>query len=292
MSLRNTLAANDRPLTESERQVVDVLLANPEETVFMPAAEVAQRASVHESTVIRLAQKLRYAGYAELREDLRRDVRQMNGAARQGARGSRRHDLRALVQDEADALLRLPQFISQQDMDAAARTLLDARRVYLWGNPFATPLIDILDRRLRRLGLNVVAMRKEGTDLATHLISFDRDDVLLTFALRDAPPGLQRLTKRVHGLGGRTIVLSDVVGLQLRPAPTHLLAAPRGVDESLRTLIVPAVLCYALQLAAFHLDPERATAALERLGDFSRLIGVDPPAETKSQLFQVRERHD
>ena len=37
------------------------------------AADVAEKASTHESTVVRLAQKLGYRGYPDLRNDLRRD---------------------------------------------------------------------------------------------------------------------------------------------------------------------------------------------------------------------------
>ena len=70
MTLRSALASVDRPLTASEKRVVNVLLVDAE-SGSKTAASVAERAGTHETTVVRLARKLGYRGYPELRADLR-----------------------------------------------------------------------------------------------------------------------------------------------------------------------------------------------------------------------------
>jgi hypothetical protein len=65
------VASNSAKLSSTELRVVDVLLGVG--TSHATAAEIAHQARTHESTVVRLGQKLGYRGYPELRNDLRRD---------------------------------------------------------------------------------------------------------------------------------------------------------------------------------------------------------------------------
>ncbi|WP_155361726.1 MurR/RpiR family transcriptional regulator [Acrocarpospora macrocephala] len=277
MSFRSLLLSNPRTLTPSEQRVVDVLMRDLRESVFMPAAQIATAAGVHESTVIRLARKLGYAGFAELREAMREDVKALEGGTARLVKlnESRGYDLNALVQAEATALLKLPDHIPQKDLDDAARQLLDARRIYIYGNHYAAPLVTFLDRRLRMLGLLAHPIPATAErDLGEHLISVGDGDVLFAFALRRVPPSLNRMLAHVGNVGAGSIVLTDVHGLPLASAPDRLLVAPRGVDDDFRTQVVPHLVCYALQLALYHLAPERCEVALENLENLHRSIAA------------------
>src|SRR3546814_11075156 len=59
-----------RSLTNSDRRIIEILLAQQSEAAFLSAAQLAERAQVHETTATRLAQKLGFAGYPELRAHL------------------------------------------------------------------------------------------------------------------------------------------------------------------------------------------------------------------------------
>jgi len=280
MSLRDILAATDKPLSNGDMQVIEVLLANPQRAVFMPASEVASRASVHESTVTRLAQKLGFAGYPQMRESLREDALATGGLSSRivDAASSRRHELRALVQNDADALLQLPAYVSQDELTRAAEMIFAARTVFMTGNPYAYPVRAYLERRLRRYGVQVVGLPDSDYE-ASELLQTMRDgDLLITFAFRRPPSRLSKLLALTHGRGARSLVIADVVGMQLRPSPTQIIAAPRGSDDVFRTPIVPMMIVYALQLSLLHVDPHRCTEALDQLDDVMALLDAEGPA--------------
>lgn len=281
MSLRKVVSENTRTLTESERKVVDTLMRDIRESAFLPAATVASLAQVHESTVVRLAQKLGYGGYSELRDDLRADVRELDDQKSRLVKLSdeRGYDLASLVLAEAQALMRLPDHLSQDDLDESAQLLLDAKHVFIYGNHFAIPLVTFLDRRLRLLGFRTSPLAADSRELAERASSLQEGDLLFAFALRREPTGLTPLLSRAREVGAHSIVLTDVHGLPLDPAPSKLLLAPRGVDEDLRTQVVPHLVCYALQLALYHLAPERCEAALSNVDDLNRVI--DPGTRRK-----------
>ena len=160
-----------------------------------PAAEVAEKAKTHESTVVRLAKKLGYRGYPELRNDLRRD----EGSATNGSalmRAESGYHLDEFIRDEVAAFNALTRFVSQQDLDEAARTLHTTETVYLVSSNDERPTLELLARRLRRLGQVVVTLRPTPKDLAERFVSFDDTSTLIAFALREAPRHSRRWSPR------------------------------------------------------------------------------------------------
>ncbi len=61
-------------LTAADQRVVRELLASPTEAAFLSAAGLAKRAAVHPATAVRLAQKLGFGGYRELKAELQAEI--------------------------------------------------------------------------------------------------------------------------------------------------------------------------------------------------------------------------
>lgn len=271
MSFKAVVASSTVRLSASEERVMNVLLGD--DMSGIPAAEVAERASTHESTVVRLAKKLGYRGYPDLRNDLRTDESKAEDHQPNIMRAESGYDLSAFVADEIRALKRLPHFVSQEELEAAAKTLHESRTVYLFSRDDEKPTRDLLARRLRRLGLTTVTLGTTPKDLAERFISFDDNSTLIALALREAPVQLATLVSEAARRGGKSILISDVPGYRFRPSPDHLITARRGDDTEYRTQVIPVVLAYALQLAIFHLDTGRYKAARDGIDDLTRLLG-------------------
>lgn len=275
MSLQDRLAIEGVNLTPSERRTATVLLQDSKDVVFLSASEVAARAEVHESTVIRLAQKLGYDGYAALRSDLREQAQKVDVAVRARFRDRKGYQLSQLVEDEARALLAMVDTIDQDRLDALAETLIQARRVYIYGAPI---LVASLEKRLRRVGLDVVDLPSEGRDLPEKLLTLGKGDVFFAFVLRKPYPALAKLAKHAEQRGAEVVIVSDVPGVNLPVIPKHLIIALRGADSMFRTMTVPIVFCYALELAIYHLSSEKAADALNRLKTLSAILNRQSPS--------------
>lgn len=270
MSFRAVATRSTAALSATEQKVMTVLLSAA--TSETTAADVAAKAGTHESTVVRLAKKLGYRGYPDLRRDLRADeVKPASfGAPMRLESGP---DLASFVADEQAGLERLLGFVSQEDINAAARDIAGARVVYIFAASDARSLQELLARRFRRLGIVVVTLSPQAKDLAERFVPFDSSSVLLGFALRETPRMLPGLIAEVQRRRGRSLLITDVPGAQFRPAPNHLIAALRSADDEYRTLFVPMAICYALQLAVYHLDAERYHAVREDIDGLTRMLG-------------------
>jgi len=266
MRLKTIVEQHAGDLSPADERLIKEILSNPAAAATLTAAELAGRVGVHESTAVRLAQKLGYGGYRELRADLRAEfLDTVNPAARVRRRLARTQELATLVADEVAALQELVGSVPQRQLDDAARALVAARRIFLFAQGHATSLVEYMDRRLRRSGYDTVDLRYRCRDLAEHLLTVSAKDAFLAFAFHVRPPGLELLLEQAQSVGASTVLISDTLGPLIRPRPDILLAARRGAKEEANSLVVPMALCHALVLTIARLDGGRSIEALERL---------------------------
>ncbi len=278
MSLREVIEQYDGRLTAADRRLVQELLSNPAEGAFLSAASLAERVGVHSAAAVRMARKLGFSGYPELRALLQSQLIADSGPAdRLRHRLAHIDDetiLDALVRSEIIALRDLNQHILQARIDEAAEALIRARKVFLFGHGHAVAIVELMQRRLRRSGLDVVVLVGPGRELAERSLSLGSDDALLAFAFHSIPPGLVSLMRHAGKAGATTLFISDLIGPMVRPKPDILLAAPRGgMAEEFQTSAVPTLICNALVLTIARLDKGRSLHSLEQLNCLIEAFG-------------------
>lgn len=273
MGFHAVATSSRRTWSAAEDRVLLVLLTDKRAS-GSTAAGIADIAGTHESTVIRLAQKLGYSGFTELRADLRRDednqrARHRSGGADDGADET----VAAFGASEAQMLGRIGDFVPDDALLEAARAIHASTDVYLFAKNDDRPLRDLLARRLRRMGKTVHPLDSAAKDLSERIVNFDEKSALVAFALRASSRYLPALVAETQRRGGPTVLITDVSGSPFQPPPQHVLAVPRAADEEFGTDIVPMAICYALQHAVFRLDPEGYVAIRTRIDDVTRLLG-------------------
>ena len=269
MTLQNVVERYDGQLTRTDRKVVDELLSNPREGAFLSLPELAMRAEVHPTSAVRLAKKLGYSGYPELRSQLQAELLDVPPPAER-VRQRLAHMgsgsiLSALVESEIAALRQLPALISQSDVERAARAIMRARRIYIFGRNHAIALMQLMTLRLTRSGYAARRMDRYGMEIADDLMDLSAKDIVIGFAFTKPPEDLQRTLRYANKIGARTIVISDHTGATLRPNPDILLAASRGARGESQSLTVPMAVCNTLILEISRLDRGRSLKNLEKL---------------------------
>ena len=272
-SLNEIVESFDGRLTESDRVILSILLNDPKSAVFLSVAQLAEKADVHKSTVVRLAHKLGFDGYPELRAQLRS---QLHPEVALDERSQQRLDsiaqgsnLNALIQSEIAALNAISESLSQTQVDAAANKLADAKIIHIVGRGSARPLIMHFDRRLRRLGFQTnVALNLQRRDLAEKFMSLGADDVVVFFAFQapaSLPAGYEGLILHSAEMGAKSIVISDSTGPTIRPRADITLSISRPDEGVMQLRTGPLVVCEALAMTLAHKNSEQAVTGLEGL---------------------------
>lgn len=269
MILQELLDRNSDRLTRADQKLASVLLAHPRDSVFLSTNEIAERAAVHPASAVRLARKLGFAGYPALRSALQTELFNETAAAERVRQRiehlGKGEVLRAFVHSEIRALSRLPEQVDDMRIAAAARAIVHARTVFLFGTGHAETLARLLEIRLARGGYDAVVLAAEAREAAAALQRARRGDVFVLFALYSISSRVQCMLAHAREIRATTIIITDVINPMQLPQADVVLAATRGETGEARSLTVPMTICNTIILQVSRLDRGRMIRNLENL---------------------------
>lgn len=264
-------------LTAADKRMIQAIMADPRTAALSAAGELAARAGVHEATGTRLAQKLGYAGFPDLRGALRAEYIAVSDGGQRVARSvgkvARGDYLADLVVSEIEALRALPDALDQSLLDDAAKRLVAARRIHIFARGHAHALADLAERRLRRFGFDTVELAGENRTIAERLGGLRKGDLVLAFAFRSVPRGLDVVFAHAARLGATRLLIADLAAAPLCPAADLALAAARGRSgDEFQTLSVPMAILNALVLTVAGRHKAATLPALDAVSDLIRQL--------------------
>jgi RpiR family carbohydrate utilization transcriptional regulator len=246
-------------LTDSERRVAEYILANPDRMLISSISEVAIRGGVGASTLTRLATKLGYADYPEMRTALAVELLNSNESA-----------LETLAdEDDADAVARKVMRLGMQNLqdslalldpaeiERAVVAILGARRVEFYANGAATAaMARLAEHRFLVVGVScAVYDRSAQIIMASGLLG--PGDVAIGFSHTGEGPDVVPALRTARELGATTICMTNVpnssitrvADIQLltaawsaRPADDHPAASMVAMVAAIDTLYARALL--------------------------------------------------
>jgi DNA-binding MurR/RpiR family transcriptional regulator len=262
------LTARVEKLTQADTRLLDVLLADPVRAAMEHGKEIAARAGVHPSAAVRLAQRLGFTGYPQLREYLRSRLVEDDyetPEARIAARLARADDERLLdsvLTSEITALEHLRSTVSDADIRRFSVAILKARRIFLFGHGHGAALAELVALRLRRSGYDARDLSETDQQLAEHLALIASDDVLWTISFRQVSPRLKALRRIAAGRGACLLALTDLRGARLDPPSHAQIAVSRGGPGESQSLVVPMTIANTVVLDLARIDDGRSMRAL------------------------------
>lgn len=261
-------------LTPTDRRLVAALQSQPAESSFWRASELTDPLGLHQSAATRLAQRLGFDGYPQLRDALRDDYLAGDGPSQRIRGRLERHPdddvIAGFVDDEVAALADLTRHVRQAELDALADRVLDAGEVHLFGQGNATVLVELVSRRLQRFGMRTVHLTGSRRDIAEKVSRLTGQDLLLAFAFRRPPTALGPLLTVADDVGAHSALITDSV-VWPSPRPGTLIAAPRGGAGDYLSLTVPMAISNALVLTIAR-KAEPSLRSLDRLGSLLDLF--------------------
>ncbi|MFA5712023.1 MurR/RpiR family transcriptional regulator [Mycolicibacterium sp.] len=270
MLITELVASCGHRLTANDRRLIAVLQSQPADASFWMASDLTEPLGLHQSAATRLAQRLGFAGYPDLRDALRQDYMTGEGPAQRLRGRLDRHPdhdvIRGFVDDELDALTELTRHVTQAQLDEIAAKIIAAEQVYVFGQGNATVLVDLMSRRLHRFGIRVTTLVGSRRDVVERVLSLTSADLLLAFAFRRLPALLPPLLTIAAEADCCSVVITDTL-LSMSPRPDNLVAAPRGRGDEFLSLTVPMAIGNALVLTIARRQPDEANRSLDKLAD-------------------------
>jgi len=278
-NLRDRVQDHFGVLTRVQKDLIQTILTDYEEYIFLSVDEAARRLGVHKSTLVRLAQSLEYEGYTELRADLqdlyRQEITPGEKLGRTLAEVQTDNLYQQVVETEILYLKDSLKTIQSDEIHRAAELIAHARKVFICGRGPQGPLAELFAFRLRRFGLDVSAIAEEGRAILEKLQLLTKDDVLVLFSFLAVPQEHRNGISLARDVGSQAILITDSVAKEMLDHVAVTLAARRGPATIYHTNMVPLAIMTAIILDIAKLRAPDAVSALGRLQELRRRFGYE-----------------
>lgn len=186
MSVAGRIADARDGLTSTERRVAEAIAADPTRVAFGTVAELARRAGASGPTVLRLATKLGFDGFAGLQVAVQEELsQQLRPAAERIRSQSAASPLGRAAAVEAANVTATLEAVDPASFERAARRLADPRhRVHVLAGEASDGVASAIAGELDLLRKGVHRLRGSAVAVARDLARITPGDVVLAIELR------------------------------------------------------------------------------------------------------------
>lgn len=258
-------ALPDVALSKAQTRVVDVIARNPQLSSYADIAEIAQRADVNNSTVVRTAQHLGYRGWPDLQRELRSRYLVMisteDTLTEHGEHRSPLHD--ALNHDIENLRLTLDSNTGD-DAEAAIAAMAAAKSITVVGlGSFAGPA-SVMAHLGSTMGYPITLENRAGVHLASSTNTLGEGDVLVVINMWRSIRQIIVTAEAAKQAGATVIAISDMRRGRLAAAADHLLVVASEGISFFQSVTAANSVVYGLLAGMEAAHPERSRAAIRR----------------------------
>jgi DNA-binding MurR/RpiR family transcriptional regulator len=276
-------------MSPAEVRVVNYFQQNREEVLIASAAVLASKASTSDATVVRATKALGFAGLNELRRTLAAELRHSLSPADRLARtlGEVGDDLQAALDVtlniHASVLESLRRDITPDLFRTAVTSIINARRVLVFGIGPSSAMAEYFVIQLARFGLDAASLSKTGLLFADDLQKLREGDLAIILAYGRVYRELAALLDKARRLGIETILLTDTLAAVLRRKVDLVLPVARGRADMLSMHTATLGLIEALLVGVATKRRRETLASLKSLNNAREQLAGEP------MNLQIRE---
>ena len=289
MPIQALLAEKSLQLTDAQTQAAKYIMDHYEESIFLTAAKLAQKAGVSEATVVRLAQVLGFKGYPKLQQMLRKSLRsRMTTVTRleHSVQSTRTAGdlLTRIMQEDIRNLTDTLRDISLETFHQAVTDMKNARRIYVVGLRGAHAPALVLALYLRFLGKQASPVIPGYGDVWNTLHGLCADDLAIGISF----PRYTKLTidilEYAKDNGARVGAITDSIVSPLARHADWVLPVHSRLDSFIESFTAAMSLVNALLTELSVQNPEETMKALKERESLwqKKEIYVLPYADYKS----------
>ena len=257
--MRAEIARRHPRFADRLKQIAEFALDHPTEMALGTVAEVAQRAGVQPSAIVRFARALGYGGFTEMQQVFRSRLvasvapsyKERIGGLRRDGRFDDGKNPRAVLSRFASegmaSLESLQDGVREKDLVRAIALLGAASTIFVMGLGGSFPVAAHFTYVLRKLGRRVALLDGLGSALADQAAAATRQDALIAISFKTYNPDTVRLFPVLVARGLPAVVITDSLLSPIVEGADVVFEIPDMPEAALRTLVAP--MCLAQSLA-------------------------------------------
>jgi len=273
MTYSRLLNSKAESLTPSQKKLLNYILANDEEAVFLNVQDLANRVKISVATVVRLAKALGYAGFPEFQQELRnlfRDklttVSRLQKAAQKET--SEENVLVKVFQQDIENITETMKQVSVDDFRQFVKALNSAKRIVIIGLRSAHSLAVLMGVSLEFLQRDVWIVTPGIGDMWDRLLGLRKDDVVVGICFPRYTKETVEVLRFAHENGIKTLAITDSPISPLAKYAQCVLPARCKMDSFIESFTAAMSLINAIVTAAGVYRKDATMNSLNKLEKF------------------------
>ncbi len=242
-------------LTPSQKKLLNYILANDEEAIFLTIQELSQRVKVSVATVVRLAKALGYTGFPEFQQELRVLFREKLTTVSRLQKAARRETgaenvLVKIFQQDIENITETMKQVSVDDFRNFVEALNIAKRIVIIGLRSAHSLAVLMGVALEFLQRDVWIVTPGIGDMWDRLLGLRKDDVVVGICFPRYTKETVEVLRFAHEKGIQTLAITDSPISPLARYAECILPARCKMDSFIESFTAALSLINAIVTAA------------------------------------------
>lgn len=269
-NLLQQMTARMSEFSKGQRLIAQYILQHYDRAAFMTASRLGALVEVSESTVVRFANELGFAGYPEMQRALQELARTNLTAAQRMEVADNLMDkgniLDKVLLGDADKIRHTLEAIDREAFYDAVERIVSARNIYILGVRSAASLAEFITFNFRMMFDNVRPVAgTTGTEIFEQLLDIGPRDVLIAISFPRYSKRTVRAVEYAHRAGANVVALTDSFTSPLAPGSDQLLTARSDMASFVDSLVAPLSIINAMIASVSMRKRDEVAARLHRL---------------------------
>ncbi len=257
-TLRSEIARRHAQFSDRLKVIAEFALDYPTDMALGTVAEVAQRAKVQPSAIVRFARALGYAGFTDIQQVFRSRLvasvapsyKERIAGLRRDGRFSDAKSPRAILTRFASegtvSLEILHDSVPEKDLARAISIIGAAHTIYVLGLGGSFPVATHLTYVLRKLGRRVALLDGLGSALGEQASAATPQDALIAISFKTYNPDTVRLFPELVARKVPAVVITDSLLSPIVEGAKVAFEIPDMPEAALRTMVAPMCLVQSI----------------------------------------------
>jgi DNA-binding MurR/RpiR family transcriptional regulator len=256
--------------SKGQKLISVYILDNYDKAAYMTAAKLGAIVKVSESTVVRFAIELGFAGYPELQHALQEIVRtKLTSFQRIEVTNNLIGDgdvLTKVLLSDIDKIKHTLEEIDRQAFETAVEHIVKARCIYVIGVRSSSSLAGFLSHSLGMIFDDVkLVQAASGSEMFEQMLGIGEQDVMIAISFPRYSKKIINAVDFAKHRGANVIAITDSSASPIAPQANQILLAKSDMASFVDSLVAPLSIINAIVVAVSRKKQEELTVRLRKL---------------------------
>lgn len=258
--------------SKGQKLIAQYILEHYDKVAFMTASKLGATVGVSESTVVRFATEVGYAGYPELQKAVQEMIRNKMTSLQRLEMAADMDDpdqvLNTVLSNDIEIIRQTMEETCHHSFYRAAEAIAEARRVYIIGARSSQALAVFLSYYLNFIVENVIPINVTSEEgIFEQMIRIDERDAVIGISFPRYSTKAVKALDFASSRGAKVVAITDSAVSPLSESADYLLLARSDMASFVDTLVAPLSLINALIVAITIKKKEEVAGLFQKLED-------------------------